>query len=415
MSPAPSTMAGPDPGTLAARVERLLADAPPPRADGGIPFRAAQFDAGLAWVSFPVGHGGLGLPPGHQVVVDRLLRDAGVESAHLRNPIGYGNVAPVLAAYGTDQQRRRYLRACFTTEDIWCQLMSEPGAGSDVAGIATSARRDGTGWVLRGQKVWTSLAHVARWGLAVVRTDQDKPKHAGLTCFIVDMHAPGVEVRPLRMLTGKADFNEVFLDGVLVPDENRVGEVGGGWQVVRSNLEGERAAFGAEGDEPDPGEDLLAWWASACVHDPVLTDRVMAAVIRSRAARLTAERTQRGAAGGAAGGAVHPAIVKLLSSEAKQHALEVALDARGVAGTLYAPDGYALEQPDRVGIMRGGPAARYLRVQALTIEGGTSAVLRNVLADAVLGLPREPRFDTGIGWREIPRSADEYERRVRGR
>jgi alkylation response protein AidB-like acyl-CoA dehydrogenase len=120
-------------------------------------------------------------------------------------------------------------------------------------------------------------------------------------------------------------------------------------------------------------------------------------------------------AGLAAGGAVHPAIVKLLSSEAKQHTLEVALDARGVAGTLYAPDGYALEQPVRVGIMQGGPAARYLRVQALTIEGGTSAVLRNVLADAVLGLPRERRFDTGIGWREIPRNAGEYERKVRGR
>lgn len=407
MSAAPLTMAGAD---LTARVERLLAEAPSPAIDGGIPFRAAQFDAGLAWVSFPVGHGGLGLPPGHQVVVDRLLRDAGVEPANLRNPIGYGNVAPVLAAYGTDQQRRRYLRECFTTEDIWCQLMSEPGAGSDVAGIATSARRDGPGWRLRGQKVWTSLAHVARWGLAVVRTDPDKPKHAGLTCFIVDMHAPGVDVRPLRMLNGKADFNEVFLDDVPVSDDNRVGEVGGGWQVVRSNLDGERAAFGAEGDEPDPGEDLLAWWARAGLDDPVLTDRVMAAVIRSRAARLTAERTRRGAAGGA----VHPAIVKLLSSEAKQHALEVALDARGVEGTLYPPDGYALEQPVRVGIMQGGAAARYLRVQALTIEGGTSAVLRNVLADAVLGLPREPRFDTGISWREIPRSAGEYERKARG-
>ena len=409
MSPASLTMAGPD---LVARVERLLAEAPSPGVDGGIPFRAAQFEAGLAWVSFPVGHGGLGLSPGHQAVVDRLLRDAGVEPANLRNPIGYGNVAPVLAACGTEQQRRRYLRACFTTEDIWCQLMSEPGAGSDVAGIATSARRDGTGWLLRGQKVWTSLAHVARWGLAVARTDPDKPKHAGLTCFIVDMHAPGVDVRPLRMLNGKADFNEVFLDDVPVADDNRVGEVGGGWQVVRSNLEGERAAFGAEGDEPDPGEDLLASWARAGVDDPVLTDRVMAAVIRSRAARLTAERTRRGAASGAA---VHPAIVKLLSSEAKQHTLEVALDAQGVAGTLYAPDGYTLEQPVRVGIMQGDAAARYLRVQALTIEGGTSAVLRNVLADAVLGLPREPRFDTGIGWREIPRSAAEYERRMRGR
>ena len=409
MSATASKAAGPD---LVARVGRLLSEAPSPGVDGGIPFRAAQFDAGLAWVSFPVGHGGLGLSPEHQVVVDALLRDAGVDPANLRNPIGYGNVAPVLVAHGTDQQRRRYLRACFTAEEIWCQLMSEPGAGSDVAGIATRARRQGTGWLLRGQKVWTSLAHVARWGLAVARTDSDLPKHAGLTCFIVDMHAPGVDVRPLRMLNGKADFNEVHLDDVPVADDHRVGEVGQGWQVVRSNLDGERAAFGAQGDEPDPGDDLLAWWASAGVDDPVLADRVMTAVIRSRAARLTAERTQRAAADP---GALHPAIVKLLSSEAKQHTLEVAPDARDVSGTGYAQDGYALEQPVRVGIMQGDAAARYLRAQALTIEGGTSAVLRNVLADAVLGLPREPRFDTGIGWRDIPRTADEYERRARGR
>ena len=406
-APSPAAEAG-----LVARVERLLAEAPAPGADGGIPFRGAQFDAGLAWVSFPVGHGGLELSPGHQVVVDRMLRDAGAKPANLRNPIGYGNVAPVLAAHGTDQQRRRYLRACFTTEEIWCQLMSEPGAGSDVAGIATRASRDGAGWLLHGQKVWTSLAHVARWGLAVARTDPDQPKHAGLTCFIVDMQAPGVDVRPLRMLNGKADFNEVFLDDVRVADEDRVGQVGLGWQVVRSNLDGERAAFGSHGDEPEPGEDLLAWWARAGTDDPVLADRVMAAVIRSRAARLTAERAQRGTAGPAA---LHPAIVKLLSSEATQHALEVALDAQGVSGTRYAPDGYALEQPVRVGIMQGDAAARYLRAQALTIEGGTSAVLRNVLADAVLDLPREPRFDTGIGWREIPRTAGEYQRRVTGR
>lgn len=288
-------------------------------------------------------------------------------------------------------------------------MMSEPDAGSDVAGLSTMARRDDSGnWLLNGQKVWTSLAHIAEWGLAVVRTDPDAQKHAGITCFIVDMQAAGIDIRPLRLLNGKADFNEVFLDNVVVPDSLRVGEVGQGRQVVRSNLEGERAAFGAQGSEPDPGDELLAWWIRHGIQDPVLTDDVMKAVIGSHTARLTTDRA-------ADDGTVHPSIIKVLSSETKQQALEVALDGLGVDGTGYEPDGYAMEQPTGVGVMKGDAAARYLRSQALTIEGGTSIVMRNVLADGVLGLPREPRFDLGMPWREISRSAEEYARRTRGR
>lgn len=391
---------------LAIRVDRLLAEAPSIELEHGIPFRRAQFDAGLAWVGFPDGLGGLSLPSTFQPFVERLLLDHGIAPATLLNPIGYGNVAPVLAAHGTDEQRRRFLHNCFTTEDVWCQLMSEPGAGSDVAGLSTTARPDGSGgWLISGQKVWTSLAHIARWGLAVVRTDPDAPKHAGITCFIVDMQAVGVDIHPLRLLNGKADFNEVFLDNVAVPDAFRVGEPGQGWRVVRSNLESERAAFGAQGSEPDAGEDLLADWLRDGADDPVLDDRVMTAVIGSLAARLTTERAAHDSA-------VHPSIIKILSSESKQCALEVALDALGADGTSYAPDGYAMEQPTRVGIMQGDAAARYLRCQGLTIEGGTSAVMRNVLADSVLQLPREPRFDLGAPWREIPRTPEDYARRV---
>jgi alkylation response protein AidB-like acyl-CoA dehydrogenase len=193
-----------------------------------------------------------------------------------------------------------------------------------------------------------------------------------------------------------------------VPDAFRVGEVGQGWAVVRSNLEGERAAFGAEGGEPDAGEELLALWRRrsadpTVIDDPVLTDRVMSAAVRVQAARLTSTR------------AVHPSLIKVLSSESKQHAMEMAVDVLGVDGTGYAPDGYAMEQPTISGVMHGDPMERYLRGQGLTIEGGTSMVMRNVLADRALRLPREPRSDLGIPWREIPRSAEEYQRRVAAR
>ncbi|WP_243407608.1 acyl-CoA dehydrogenase [Frankia canadensis] len=392
---------------LRARVARLLASAPDPAVDDGIPFRSAQFDAGLAWVGFPVGLGGLGLPAAGQGVIDDALAAAAVRSAHLRNPIGYGNAAPVLAAHGTDEQRRTYLRRCFTTEDIWCQMMSEPGAGSDVAGLATRARFDGKRWIVSGQKVWTSFAHVARFGLLVARTDPDVPKHQGISCFIVDMRAPGIEVRPLRMLTGKADFNEVFLNDVEVDDDNRIGEVNRGWAVVRSNLEGERLAFGRVGDEPEPWADLLEQWGArvsaqappagrAAARDAVLDDQVMRAAARGWAARLTADRAQDGEP-------LHPAVVKILSSESAQEATEAALDLRGGDATLYAPDGYAFERPTHAGIMRGDAGERYLRTRALTIEGGTSMVMRNAVGEQVLGLPREHRVDVGIPWRDIPR------------
>ncbi|MEU7813902.1 acyl-CoA dehydrogenase [Pseudonocardia sp. NPDC049154] len=382
---------------LAERVKALVAQVPDPEAEGGIPFRAAQFDAGLAWVHFPAGHGGLGLSAEHQGYAQRLLEEAGVVWASPRNPIGYGNVGPVLAEHGTEEQRRAYLKRCFTVEDVWAQLMSEPGAGSDVAGLATRAVRDGDGWRVTGQKVWTSFAHIARYGLLVARTDPAVPKHEGITCFVIDMRAPGVEVRPLRLLTGKADFNEVFLTDVVLRDSARVGPVGGGWRVVRSNLEGERMAFGQAAVDRTPELELLRHWRfRAGDRDPVLTDGVLSALSWSYAARLTVLRAE-------AGEPVHPAVIKLLSTESRQACAAAALEVEGAAGTLTEVDAYRFEQPDRAG-MAGGPGSRYLRSQGLTIEGGTSMVMRNAVAEQVLGLPREHRVDVGIPWREVPRS-----------
>src|SRR3954447_25088152 len=192
-----------------ALVDGLLADYDP-AVVSATEFLGAQFDLGLAWVHFPEGRGGLGLEPNLQTLVDLPLADAGAPAPMWLNPIGVGMGAPTLLAYASDEELDRLLRPLFTSEERWCQLFSEPGAGSDAAGLSTRAVRDGDGWVVNGQKVWTSVGHLARWGLLLTRTDPDVPKHKGLTYFVVDMRTAGVEVRPLVQMTGDAEFNEVY-------------------------------------------------------------------------------------------------------------------------------------------------------------------------------------------------------------
>ena len=200
---------------------------------------------GLAWVHFPEGLGGLGLPRGMQPVVDKALYKAGApDNDPQRIGIGLGMAAPTILAFGTDEQKQRYLRPLWCGEEVWCQLFSEPGAGSDLAGLATRAVLDGDTWIVNGQKVWTSSAHIADRAIMIVRTDPDQPKHAGLSYFILDMHDPGVEVRPLRQITGEAEFNEVFLTDARIPDSDRLGEVGEGWKVANATLSNERVAIG---------------------------------------------------------------------------------------------------------------------------------------------------------------------------
>ena len=201
-----------------------LVTAFPPATTDPVVFMGEQFDRGLAFVHFAVGEGGLAGSPADQLYALRRLTKLGAPTAVQRNVIGYGMVAPTLAVHGTPEQRRRYLRPLFTGEEIWCQLFSEPGAGSDVAALATRAEKDGDEWIINGQKVWTTLAHISAFGLLIARTNPDVPKHRGMTAFIVDMHAPGVEVRPLVQATGEAEFNECFFNDVRVPDANLLGE-----------------------------------------------------------------------------------------------------------------------------------------------------------------------------------------------
>ncbi|MHB1912745.1 MAG: acyl-CoA dehydrogenase family protein, partial [Acidimicrobiales bacterium] len=230
-------------GEVKTRVDQLLTEHDP-KSESPAELWGAQFDLGLAWVQFPEGLGGLGVSPSLQAHVDSRLGEVGWPSNGARNPIGVGMGAPTLIAHGSEDQQRRYLRPMFTCEEVWCQLFSEPGAGSDVASLSTRAVRDGDEWIVNGQKVWTTLAHRARWGLLVARTDPEAPKHRGMTYFVVDMQEPGVEVRPLRQMTGEAEFNEVYFTDARIPDTERLGEVGAGWYVALTTLMNERVSIG---------------------------------------------------------------------------------------------------------------------------------------------------------------------------
>ena len=208
-----------------------LFDTCPPESNSPEAFLGAQYDLGLAWIHFPEGFGGLGLSPKFQTAINAEITKRKGPSPYGRNPIGHGMCAPTVVTHGSDEQKRRYLRPLFTGEEIWCQLFSEPGAGSDVAGLSMRAVRDGDEWVLSGQKVWTTLAHLARYGIIIARTDPEAVKHKGLTMFVMDMHDPAGDVRPLVQMTGEAEFNEVYVDDLRVHDSERLGDVGEGWHV----------------------------------------------------------------------------------------------------------------------------------------------------------------------------------------
>src|SRR3954453_17397889 len=268
-----SSVAG-DEKLVSERIDQLLSEHDPKQADLTT-FLGAQFDLGLAWVHFPDGEGGVGVSPALQRIVNERLTAAGAPNAYYRNPIGAGMGPPTVQAHGTPEQKQRWLRPLFTGEEIWCQLFSEPGAGSDVASLATRAVKDGDEWIVNGQKVWTRLAPLARWGMLVARTDPEQPKHKGMTYFVIDMKAPGVEVRPLRQMTGEAEFNEVYFTDARIPDSDRLGDVGQGWGVSVTTLMNERVSIGGGAIAPSDGGPMgaaLRLWADKQDKDPVTRD-----------------------------------------------------------------------------------------------------------------------------------------------
>ena len=391
-----------------ALVDRLL-DEHPPSETAPVEFWGAQFDLGLAWVHFPEGHGGLAMDPKLQERIDGHLASAGAPSNVNVNFMGIGMAGPTLAARGTEEQRQRFLRPAFTCEEIWCQLFSEPGAGSDLAALATSAERDGDEWIFNGQKVWTTLAHVADWAMLLARTDPDAPKHRGLTYFLLDMRQPGVEVRPLRQINGEAEFNEVFLSDVRTPDHLRVGDVGGGWGVAMATLMNERVAFGHLAKAPrgsGPIAHAVRLWREHHAGDRTRLDELTRLWIQNELVRLTTLRAQQMRERGTPG--PEGSVIKLAWTETVQRTWELCVDLAGPAGGLI--DGYDFVRPD---VMGGGVlddrddidlVKAFLTVRGSTIGGGTSEVGRNVLAERVLGLPAEPRTDKDLPWCKVPRN-----------
>ncbi|RCW39548.1 alkylation response protein AidB-like acyl-CoA dehydrogenase [Halopolyspora algeriensis] len=384
------------------RVREFLSHHDPGELDR-LEFLRARFDAGLAWVHYPPGFGGLDAARALQPVVDEEFAAADAPDNDPRsNGIGLGMAAPTILQHGSDEQRHRFLRPLWTGEEVWCQLFSEPGAGSDLAALSTRAVRDGDDWVVDGQKVWTSLAHTARWALLVARTDPGVPKHRGLTYFVCDMTAPGVEVRPLRQITGEAEFNEVFFSGVRIPDSQRLGEVGQGWQVAMSTLMNERVAIGGGNTAREDGMiGVVAdtWRQRPELRTPGMHDRLLRLWVEAEATRLTGERLRQQLAAGAPG--PEGSAVKLAFARLNQSISGFETELLADEGLEY--DDWTMRRPEVTDMTARGPGYRYLRAKGNSIEGGTSEVLRNVIAERVLGLPAEPRVDKDVAWKELPR------------
>ena len=400
-----------DPAQLVKERLTQLLDEVDPRTADFTEVRGRQYDLGLAWVHFPEGWGGLGLPPNIQKDIDA----APARGRRRRHPTpGTSSASPWRARpsspTATTSCEERLLRRMFTGEDAWCQLFSEPGAGSDLAGLACRAVRDGDEWVITGQKVWNTLAHLADRGMLVARTDPDAPKHKGLTYFALDMHAPGVEVRPLRQMTGEAEFNEVYLTEVRVPDADRIGDVGEGWRVAMTTLSNERTTIGGGGGLPARGSGAIAEAVRIWQDEPTSsttrppTDRLMQMWIRRRGA--AAHQHPRLAQNRKAGNpGPEGSIAKLMFAEVNKDIYELCVDLLGA------------QRPDRLRLRRcagprtsgssgppGSSRKMFLRSRANSIEGGTSEIQRNILGERVLGLPGEPRADKDLPWKDVPRS-----------
>jgi alkylation response protein AidB-like acyl-CoA dehydrogenase len=387
-------------------VDGLVAEYPPTSTDP-ITFLGARFDRGLAWVHFPVGEGGLGATPAEQQHVLRRMAQLHAPTADGRNIIGYGMVAPTLVAHGTAEQKRRFLRPLFTCEEIWCQLFSEPGAGSDFAALATRAELDGDEWVVTGQKVWTTLAHEAAFGLLVARTNPDVTKHKGLTAFLVDMHAPGVDVRPLYQATGEAEFNECFFHEVRIPQSQRLGGVGEGWPVSITTLMNERVSIGGTVPSRDSGligEALKIWkkrWSARDdAHAMAVRSELMQSWVRNEVARLTNWRASDLRRAGTPG--PEGSVAKLVFAEENQKTSELCVDLLGAEGMLYGSF-YPHVRPREAAMTSGDMRKAFIRMRANSIEGGTSEVMRNIIGERVLGLPGEPRVDKDVAWKDVPR------------
>jgi len=352
--------------------------------------------SGLVAPMWPREYGGLGVPSRLARVIEGELAPYNLGRLNI---LGLNLAGPTIMAWGTGEQKERFLPKIVCNEEVWCQLFSEPGAGSDLASLATRAVRDGDEWVVTGQKVWSTWAHFADYGMLIARTDPTAPKRQGITYFLLPMRQPGVTVRPLIQITGEHEFNEVYLDGARVPDANRVGAEGEGWKVANSTLSGERqmiAGPGSGGVDRIGGSGVDHLIALARERgrdrDPIVRQRLAALWSAEQIRRWTNARVRDNARAGRVG--PESSVGKIANAETNIRTQELAVDLLGADALAW--DGAPLAFPREV--------FGFLRSRANTIEGGTSEVNRNVLGERVLGLPREPDPYRDAPWQDIPRS-----------
>ncbi|MEU4721369.1 acyl-CoA dehydrogenase family protein [Nonomuraea dietziae] len=351
------------------------------RTDDAREFMVRLYDAGYSGITWPKRWGGQGLTQAEERAFAEEAREYALPTYIFS--IGLGMCGPTLLDRGTDAQRERFVRPLLRGEEIWCQLFSEPGAGSDVASLQTRAVRDGDGWVVNGQKVWTSVAQHADRGLLLTRTDVDVPKHKGLTMFVVDMHHPGVTVRPLKDMTGRSHFNEIFFDDVTIPDEHRVGEVNDGWGVAVTTLLHERLSISA-GVGMGGGTDWLARLREAVdTDDPLVRDQLVELHIRSRALSLFNQRLSQETRAGLFPGARGSAAKLLLA--------ELTLYAADLATSLVGPESVVDEELSHAISL----------APAMALGGGTNEIMRNIIGERVLNLPPEPRVDKTVPFKDL--------------
>ncbi len=366
----------------------------PEGVDAAKAFQAALADAGLAGLAYPSEFGGAGLTKAHQEAFDRAAADYPLPNAALS--ISHGMCLPMLNQFGTDDQKRRYLTDCIRGTTIWCQMFSEPGAGSDVAGLATRAVRDGDEWVVNGQKVWTSGAHYCDHGIVVARTDPTLPKHQGLTMFIVDMHDPGVEVRPLRQISGASGFNEVFFTDLRIPADAQLGDLNQGWNLAVAMLMFERVSIGAGGGalnaKRSPRLIKLARTLGRD-DDPVIRQGLADLWIKEEIKDYIGRRIRTAVAAGRVPGP-EGSIAKLNGAIIARTARDVTMDLVGASGQAWMAD-------DPSGAVW---ATTCVSVAGVSIAGGTDEVQRNIIGERVLGLPKEPDPYKGAAWEDVPRS-----------
>jgi alkylation response protein AidB-like acyl-CoA dehydrogenase len=364
--------------------------------------------SGLVVPTWAVEHGGLGVGP-------EIARTIEAELAPYRlprlNPLGLNNAAAALFSHGTEEQRQRFLPPMVRNEERWCQLFSEPGAGSDLASLACRAVLDGDQWIVTGQKVWTTWADVSDFAILLVRTDPDAPKRNGITYLLLDLHQPGVTIRPLRQITGEAEFNEVFLDGATVPDAHRVGPVGEGWKVSASTLSSERQMVSGSGSGGGIGR-LGGISSAAAIGLARALGRWDDPVVRQTLTSLWAEEQIRGwtnlrvRAHLTAGQTPGPAasVGKVHQAHLNQRIQSAVVDLLGPGATAWSADGSGTAGPDRYGAALRPEINGFLRSRANSIEGGTTEVNKTILGERVLGLPREPDPWQKSPWSEVPRS-----------